>query len=215
MITVFLGPPGSGKGTQAKRLMDSKKWPQISTGDMLRAAISAKTELGLKAKSFMDEGRLVPDEVVIGLIRDRMVDADCALGFILDGFPRTVAQAVALDEMLEQNKCHLGKVVLFEVDENSLVQRLTGRRTCSKCGAMYHLTMTPPKIAGHCDRCKEATLIQRDDDKIEVIQKRFKVYHEQTAPVASYYGDSSRLETIQATQSPDQVYSEVTRILLS
>lgn len=212
MILILLGPPGSGKGTQAKRLIDKHAWPQLSTGDMLRTAISQGTPLGLEAKSFMDRGQLVPDSVVVGLIADRIQKPDCQNGFILDGFPRTIPQAQSLDEMLRKVSKSVNSAVLFDVPDALLVSRLSGRRTCLKCGAMYHLEHAPSKKAGVCDRCG-ANLIQRDDDQAEVIQKRLQVYHQQTAPVADYYRKAGKLQVLDATQHPDQVFSELEKAL--
>ncbi len=204
MILVLLGPPGSGKGTQAKKLTTKKGWPQLSTGDMLRAAIGKKTQLGLEAKNFMDQGALVPDAVVIGLISERIQNADCKGGFILDGFPRTIPQAEALDEMLEQHKRKVDRAVLFEIPDSELLNRLSGRRTCSKCGSMYHVVTTVPKKKGICDQCGSA-LIQRDDDHVEVIQKRLAVYHKQTAPLVTYYKKQGKLKSIDALMPATEV----------
>ncbi|MGK5089611.1 adenylate kinase, partial [Bdellovibrionota bacterium FG-2] len=186
MILVFLGPPGSGKGTQAKKVTGERGWPQLSTGDMLRSAIVDGTKLGLEAKSFMDNGALVPDSVVIGLIAERILRADCKLGFILDGFPRTIPQAEALDRMLAEQSRRVNFTVLFDIPDSELVSRLSGRRTCLKCGAMYHVVAAASRVEGVCDVCG-AGLTQRDDDKEGVILKRLSVYHAQTAPVAGYY----------------------------
>ncbi|OFZ22259.1 MAG: adenylate kinase [Bdellovibrionales bacterium GWB1_55_8] len=204
MILVLLGPPGSGKGTQAKKLVTDRKWPQLSTGDMLRGAISRGTQLGLEAKSFMDKGALVPDEVVIGLIRERTQESDCQQGFILDGFPRTVPQAQALDKMLSERGKQVDRTVLFEIDDSELVSRLSGRRTCGNCGAMFHVETARPKTEGKCDQCGHP-LTHRDDDRPEVIQKRLSVYHQQTAPVAEYYRSTGKLRSIDASTSPTEV----------
>jgi adenylate kinase len=212
MILIFLGPPGSGKGTQAKRLSADKSWPQLSTGDMLRGAISQGTKLGLEAKSFMDKGMLVPDSVVIGLIAERIGASDCKNGFILDGFPRTIPQAEALDVMLNKVGRGVDQVILFEIEDQELVSRLSGRRTCPKCGAMFHVQTLKPKVDGVCDVCG-GSLIQRDDDKTEVIQKRLRVYHEQTAPVAGYYQGQQKLARLNAAQGFDEVASALDQIL--
>lgn len=205
MIVILLGPPGSGKGTQAKRLITKHGWPQLSTGDMLRSAIQAGTDLGLKAKTYMDKGSLVPDEVVIGLIQDRIQKPDCKGGVVLDGFPRTIPQAEALDRMLQTLGRSVGKVVLFEIPDHELVARLSGRRTCLKCGAMYHVDSAPPKgKSGICDHCGDA-LVQRDDDKPEVITKRLGVYHQQTAPLAGYYRHKKILVSLDARMAPPVV----------
>jgi len=204
MILVLLGPPGSGKGTQAKRLINKHKWPQLSTGDMLRAAISNGTKLGLEAKSYMDKGNLVPDSVVVGLIAERIKESDCKDGFILDGFPRTISQAESMDNMLQVQSRRVDKAILFEVPDNELVRRLSGRRTCPKCGSMFHVESAPPQKANICDNCG-TELIQRDDDNPTTIEKRLEVYHRQTAPVANYYGKQSKLKVLDATLEPNKV----------
>ncbi len=206
MIVIFLGPPGAGKGTQAKRLVTEKRWPQLSTGDMLRSSIKANEPLGQKAKSFMDKGELVPDDVIIALIEKRTTHADCKDGFILDGFPRTIPQAVALEKMLESRKLGVDRVLQFDVSDTELVNRLSGRRTCSKCGEVFHLSFSPPKIAAVCDRCGGA-LLQRDDDKAEVIQKRLSVYHKQTSPLVEYYINKKNLIKLNAAQNPENVWA--------
>jgi adenylate kinase len=206
MILIFLGPPGSGKGTQAKRLTVERKWPQLSTGDMFRANIAAGTAMGLAAKKFMDEGQLVPDDVVIGMIRTRIEDPDCASGFIFDGFPRTIPQAEALDRMLSAKNLSVNRVVEFQIVDSELVGRLSGRRTCTKCGTMYHVTTGPTKVAGVCDKCG-GSVVQRDDDHADVIQKRLKVYHAQTSPLVSFYSKQGKLKSLDASQSMDVVFT--------
>jgi adenylate kinase len=213
MIVVFFGPPGSGKGTQAKRLMAERGIVQLSTGDMLRAAIRDGTELGKKAKGFMDQGALVPDSLVIDLIAERMKSKDCDPGCILDGFPRTNPQAEALDKMLAAQKKKIERVVFFDIEDAKLVNRLSGRRTCTKCGAMYHVDHAPPKKAGVCDQCGSTDIVQRDDDKEDVIRKRLKVYRDQTAPVAEFYKKQGKLRTIHADRSQDQVFGELVSAL--
>lgn len=205
MILVLLGPPGSGKGTQAKRLVQIKGWPQLSTGDMLRAAIEAKSKLGLEAKGFMDKGELVPDSVVIGLIEERTQKPDCAQGFILDGFPRTIPQAENLGALLQKRGRKIGAAVLFEVDDAEVIGRLSGRRSCSKCGALYHLQTQPPKKADTCDQCGTSPLLHRDDDRAEVIAKRLQVYREKTSPLIEFYRAQGGLKTINASLPPAQV----------
>jgi adenylate kinase len=212
MILVLLGPPGSGKGTQAKKLVTQHQWPQLSTGDMLRSAIAKGTQLGLEAKAFMDKGSLVPDSVVIGLIAERSQAPECKAGFILDGFPRTIPQAQALDEMLKAKGRAVDRAVLFEIPDSELVRRLSGRRTCLKDGSMYHVETLQPKAAGVCDICGSA-LVQRDDDKAEVIQKRLAVYHLQTAPVAQYYQSADKLKKLDATQSPEAVSKALDQVV--
>jgi adenylate kinase len=212
MILVLLGPPGSGKGTQAKRLTAERNWPQLSTGDMLRSAISQGTKLGLEAKSFMDRGALVPDSVVIGLIQERVQRPDSSKGFILDGFPRTIPQAEALDAMLKGAGREVSRVVLFEIPDEELVSRLSGRRTCLKCGAMFHVETMMPKKEGVCDNCGNP-LVQREDDRPEVIKKRLDVYHQQTAPVANFYKNQHKLRNLDATRSPDAVSQALSQAL--
>jgi adenylate kinase len=186
MKLILLGPPGAGKGTQAKMLTERFTIPQIATGDILRGAVQAGTALGLQAKSFMDAGGLVPDEVVIGIVRERLQQNDCAAGFILDGFPRTVAQADALQANLEALGRKLDRVVSLTVDADALVQRLTGRRTCRGCGRGYHISFDPPRNLQVCDACG-GELYQRDDDREETIRKRLTVYDQQTSPLIKYY----------------------------
>ena len=208
MRTVLLGAPGSGKGTQGVVLSKKFNIPQISTGDLLRAAVKAGSELGKKAKSAMDAGALVSDDIVIGLIRERLSEADAQNGYILDGFPRNIPQAQALDEMLEQLGQPLQGVVLLDVPFEELMQRLTGRRTCKDCGAIYNIHLSPPKQEGHCDRCS-GELFQREDDNEETISNRLKVYEEQTAPLIGYYQDQSKLHTIPGTGDIDQITNQV------
>jgi adenylate kinase len=212
MILVLLGPPGSGKGTQAKRLVSERGWPQLSTGDMLRGAIAKGTKLGLEAKGFMDKGSLVPDEVVIGLIRERIQHADAQKGFILDGFPRTIPQAEALDKMISAQGRKIDSAILFHIEDSELVRRLSGRRTCLKCGAMFHVESLKPKKDGVCDNCGGA-LAQRDDDKPEVIKKRLSVYHQQTAPVAEYYRKHADLKSVDASLAPDVVAGSLVKLV--
>ena len=200
MILVLLGPPGSGKGTQAKMLSSERQWPQLSTGDMLRSAIAKQTKLGLEAKAFMDKGALVPDEVVIGLIAERTTAADCREGFILDGFPRTIPQAEALEKLLRTRHRAIDRAVLFEIQNEELVRRLSGRRTCLKDGSMYHLETMPPKKDSICDTCG-SPLVQRDDDKPEVIQKRLEVYRAQTEPLVKFYESASKLKKLDASRT--------------
>jgi adenylate kinase len=212
MILVLIGPPGSGKGTQAKLLSVARAMPQLSTGDMLRTAIAQGSELGLQAKKLMDQGSLVPDSVVIGLIGQRTLEQDCKQGFILDGFPRNVVQAEALDQMLVGQGRRVDKVVFFGIPDEDLVKRLSGRRTCLKCGAMYHIENAKPKSEGHCDQCGSA-LIQRDDDRVEVVRKRLKVYHEQTEPVVGFYEQQSKLNSLDASEPAVRVSRALSDIL--
>jgi adenylate kinase len=212
MILVLFGPPGSGKGTQAKLVTDELGWPQLSTGDMLRAAIKSGTPLGLQAKSFIDRGELVPDPVVIGLIQDRISLPDCSAGFILDGFPRTTPQAEALDRMLTQVGRSVGRVISFEISDAELVGRLSGRRVCRSCGQMFHLTAAPSSKGDSCDRCN-GSLFQRDDDHPAVIQNRLKVYQTQTAPVADFYKKQGKLFTLDAAEPPQRVTESLRGLL--
>lgn len=195
MRIILLGPPGAGKGTQAAMLVKEFTVPHISTGDIFRAAIKEGTELGRKAKEYMDQGQLVPDEIVIGIVKERLAQADCVKGFILDGFPRTVPQADALQEALKSLGMELNAVVNLAVSEDDLVTRLSGRRVCKNCGATYHLQFSPSKATGVCDTCG-GELYQRDDDKEETIRKRLEVYNNQTAPLIDYYQGTGLLETI-------------------
>ena len=212
MILVLLGPPGSGKGTQAKKIVAARGWPQLSTGDMLRAAISSGSELGVQAQTYMTKGELVPDAVVIGLIAERTLKADCASGFVLDGFPRTIPQAQALDELLKKRSLKISRVVQFDIADEILVDRLSGRRVAPKSGAMYHIVSAPPKVLGICDISGEP-LVQRDDDRAEVILNRLKVYHSQTAPLIDYYLKAGLLLRIDANQSQEQVLKSLEKTL--
>jgi len=204
MILVFLGPPGSGKGTQAKALSQEKGWPQLSTGDMLRTAIASDSPLGREAKAVIDKGQLVADSTVVGLVRERISKADCDRGFILDGFPRTLAQAEALDGMLKGLGKSVRMALLFEIADAELVSRLSGRRTCLKCGAMYHVMSMQPVKEGICNTCGNA-LVQRDDDREEVIKKRLEVYHTQTEPLIQYFKKQNKIKTLDAKRSPKEV----------
>jgi len=212
MKLILLGPPGAGKGTQAKLLTEKFSIPQISTGDILRAAVKAGTPMGRKAKEFMDAGGLVPDEVVVGIVRDRLQEADCGKGFILDGFPRTVAQADALQTSLEEMGKGLDRVISLAVDAEALVERLTGRRTCKQCGRGYHVTFDPPRQAGVCDACG-GDLFQRDDDREETIRKRLQVYEDQTAPLISYYRQAGVLMELDGMQPIPQVQEQMLSLL--
>ncbi len=209
MIVVLLGPPGSGKGTQAKRLMAERGIPQLSTGDMLRSAIRAGTPLGVRAKVFMDQGALVPDELVIDLIADRMEATDCSSGFILDGFPRTTPQAETLDRVLEKAGRSISRVVLFDIKDSELVSRLSGRRTCLKCAAMYHIVAARPVTVGVCDKCGSKEIVQRDDDHEDVIKKRLEVYRAQTAPLADFYRAQGKLKALDASESQEKVHASL------
>ncbi|MGE0210938.1 MAG: adenylate kinase [Parvibaculaceae bacterium] len=213
MKLVLLGPPGAGKGTQAKRLEESHGLKQLSTGDMLRAAVKAGTEYGRKAKAVMDRGDLVSDDIVVAIIAERLGEADVAKGFILDGFPRNVAQAEALDRMLSQRKTGLDAVIEIKVDEEDLVQRLAGRYTCAKCGKGYHDTFEQPKKPGVCDVCGGTDFTRRADDRPETVRDRLKVYREQTAPLVDYYGKKGKLRTVDGMADIDDVTGAMEKVL--
>ena len=208
MRTVLLGAPGSGKGTQGVVLSKKYKIPQISTGDLLRAAVNAGSELGKKAKSAMDAGALVSDDIVIGLIRERISQQDAQQGYILDGFPRNIPQAEALDQMLSQLQQPLQGVVLLDVPFEELMQRLTGRRTCKDCGAIYNVHLSPSKVEGHCDNCN-GELFQRADDNEDTIGNRLNVYQEQTAPLVDYYQQQQKLHSIVGTGDVNNITNMV------
>ena len=212
MGIILLGPPGAGKGTQAKKLTQAFAIPQISTGDMLRAAVKNGTALGTQAKAFMDAGGLVPDEVVIGIVKERLAEPDCGKGFILDGFPRTIPQAEALDRVTKELGKEIRFVLSLEVDQNDLMERLCGRRTCTGCGAMYHVKFNPPKAVGKCDKCRTA-LIQRDDDKEETIKNRLGNYNRATAPLLDYYKGTGKIRSVMASGEIDAIYAGIVKIL--
>jgi adenylate kinase len=208
MNLILLGPPGAGKGTQSALLEKRFHIPQISTGDMLRAAVKASTPMGLKAKAYMDAGDLVPDKVVVGIVHERLQEADCADGFILDGFPRTVPQADALNDSLVQLDKELDAVVSLQVDVSALVERLTGRRTCKNCGKGFHLKFEPPAPDGTCTACS-GELIQRDDDHEETIRRRMEAYRQQTAPLEDYYRRAGILLTVDGMSGIEDVQQEI------
>jgi adenylate kinase len=210
---VLLGPPGSGKGTQGERLQEDFRLPYYATGDILRAAVRDETELGKTAKEYMDRGDLVPDEVIIGVIADRIESSEAADGFILDGFPRTTPQAEALDRKLEELGKELTAALLIDVPEEEVVRRLGGRRTCEKAGHVFHVDFNPPQSEGVCD-IDGSPLLIRDDDKPEVIRHRLRQYREKTEPLVSYYDDKGLLRRIAGTAPPDEVGAEI-RALLS
>ncbi len=212
MNIVFLGPPGAGKGTQAKKIAEKYGIPQISTGDMFREHLSKGTELGLKAKEYMDKGQLVPDEVVLGMVEERLKQPDCEKGFILDGFPRTVPQAEALDQLLEKMGKKIDYAICIDVPDEELVKRLTGRRTCKKCGMMYHVMFKPPKEEGKCDVCG-GELYQRADDNEETVRNRLKVYHEQTEPIIQFYEKKGVLYRIDGMGSIDEIFERIVKLL--
>ncbi|MCL7751930.1 adenylate kinase [Guyparkeria hydrothermalis] len=212
MRIVLLGAPGSGKGTQAARLVEHYKVPQISTGDLLRAAVAAGTELGLKAKAAMDEGQLVSDDIVLGMIRERLAQPDTQRGFILDGFPRNIAQAEALDEMLEGLERPLELGILLDVPLDKLMKRLTGRMTCKECGAVFNRFTNPPDSDHQCDHC-EHELVQRNDDNEDTVRRRLEVFQEQTAPLVEYYERDGRLARIDGEREIDQIAADFREIL--
>ncbi|MCJ9429278.1 adenylate kinase [Kordiimonas marina] len=213
MIVILFGPPGAGKGTQAQRLEREKGLVQLSTGDMLRAAVAHGTEMGLKAKAKMEAGELVSDDIVIGIIRDRIAEDDCKNGFILDGFPRTVAQAEALDGMLKEQGLKLNAVVEMKVDDNALVDRIAGRYTCAKCNAGYHDTNLKPKVDGVCDECGSTEFKRRPDDNAETVAKRLEEYYAQTAPVLPYYAEKGVLRQVDGMASIDEVAKQIDAVL--
>ncbi len=214
MKLILLGGPGAGKGTQAKKLIEKFSIPQISTGDILRAAVKEGTEMGRKAKEYMNAGKLVPDEVVIGIIRDRLQQPDAKKGFILDGFPRTVPQAEALDKVLADLGSKIDHVVSIDVDEEALVKRLTGRRTCKNaaCGQMYHIEFTMPKKAGVCDKCG-TELYQRDDDNETTVRSRLATYNQATKPLIEYYSKKALVRPIKGVGSIDDIFNKIVGIL--
>ncbi|HWT80220.1 MAG TPA: adenylate kinase [Candidatus Methylomirabilis sp.] len=212
MRLILLGPPGAGKGTQAKLLMERFQIPQISTGDMLRAGVKAGTPLGLEAKRYMDRGALVPDEVINGLVKERVQRPDCERGYILDGYPRTLVQAQSLREMLLKLGAGIDHVLSLEVPTEELVKRLAGRRTCRDCGAMYHVDFSPSKKDGLCDACGGPT-IQRDDDREDTVRQRLRVYAEQTAPLIQFYGGLGLLRHVPGTGSVDEIFRRITAAL--
>ncbi|MBF0295423.1 MAG: adenylate kinase [Magnetococcales bacterium] len=212
MNLIFMGPPGAGKGTQARRIAEKYSIPQLSTGDMLRAAVKAGTPVGLQAKAAMESGGLVTDAIVVGIIGDRIAEADCANGFILDGFPRTVAQAEALDGMLRERNLHIDHVIDITADDEALVARITGRRTCGKCGEGYHIQFKKPATPEVCDQCG-AALVTRADDTEETVRNRLSVYHAQTAPVLNFYRGKGKIETVDGMQEMNAVFGALCAII--
>ena len=210
---MLLGPPGAGKGTQAKRLQDRYNIVQLSTGDMLRAEVASGSELGQRAKGIMEKGGLVPDDLIISMIGGRIDQDDCDKGFILDGFPRTTAQAEALDAMFGDKGMTLDAVLELEVDDEAMVTRITGRFTCAKCGKGYHDTFERPKTDGVCDVCGGTEFTRRADDNAETVRSRLKAYHEQTAPIAAYYKEKGLLKGVDGMAAIDEVTKQLTDIL--
>ena len=208
MNLVLLGPPGAGKRTQAVRLANKYSIPQISTGDILRKAVKEKTDMGVKAKGYMNSGNLVPDEIVVGIIKERLAEDDCMKGFILDGFPRTLVQAEKLEEMLKDEGREIKKVINIDIEDSVLIKRLSGRRTCKKCGANYHIIFDPPTNEGLCNKCN-GELFQRDDDEENTVVSRLEVYKKQTAPLIEYYDNKGILVTIQGNNPMNKNFSDM------
>ncbi|GAB4243156.1 MAG: adenylate kinase [Thermoleophilia bacterium] len=205
---ILLGPPGAGKGTQAARIVEDYGVPHIATGDILRAAVKNETPMGLEAKKYMDAGELVPDEVVIGIVKDRLQEPDTDRGFLMDGFPRTIPQAEALDRSLDELGRNLTRVVAILVEDEELVKRLSGRRICRECQTPYHVYSNPPRVEGVCDRCG-GELYQRDDDQEETVRNRLEVYAKQTEPLIDYYDRQGLVSRIDGRLSPDEVYEQI------
>lgn len=212
MKIIMLGAPGAGKGTQAKKIAAKYAIPHISTGDIFRANIKNNTELGQKAKTYMDKGELVPDELVVDLIMDRFKEADCANGYVLDGFPRTIPQAEALDEALTSAGEKIDYAINVEVPDENIVNRMSGRRACVSCGSTYHVVYAPTKVDGICDRCGKE-LILRDDDKPETVQNRLNVYHKQTQPLIDFYKNKGVLAEVDGTVDMEDVFNAIVKIL--
>lgn len=212
MKIIMLGAPGAGKGTQAKQIADKYSIPHISTGDIFRANLKAGTELGKKAKEYMDQGLLVPDELTCDLVMDRIGQEDCKDGFVLDGFPRTIPQAEALDAALAKINEKMDYAIDVDVPDENIVNRMSGRRACLNCGATYHIVSIPTKVEGICDRCGNKVVL-RDDDQPETVKKRLDVYHEQTQPLIDYYKKQSILKTVDGTQPMEEVFGAIVEIL--
>ncbi len=212
MKIVMLGAPGAGKGTQAKMIADRYHIPHVSTGDIFRANLNAGTPLGLEAKKYMDQGLLVPDELTVQLLLDRVAQDDCANGYVLDGFPRTIPQAEVLENALSERNDHIDYAIDVDVPDENIIRRMSGRRACPSCGATYHIVNVPPAKEGICDRCG-ASLVQRDDDKEETVKNRLDVYHSQTAPLIDFYTKRGVLKTVDGTQDMQDVFSAIVAIL--
>ena len=212
MKIIMLGAPGAGKGTQAKRIADKWKLPHISTGDIFRANIKNGTELGMEAKKYMDKGALVPDELTVKILLDRVSAKDCADGYVLDGFPRTIPQAEVLDKALEELGDSIDYAINVDVPDDSIISRMSGRRACVSCGATYHVEFAPTKTEGICDRCGKE-LILREDDKPETVKKRLMVYHEQTQPLIDYYAGKNILKSVDGTKDMEEVFKDIPSIL--
>lgn len=212
MKIIMLGAPGAGKGTQAKKIAEKYQIPHVSTGDIFRSNMKEGTELGMKAKAYMDQGALVPDELTIGMLMDRIAKEDCKNGYVLDGFPRTIPQAESLKNALSENGQKIDFAVNVDVPDENIISRMAGRRACVACGATYHIVYNPPKTEDVCDVCGQK-LILRDDDKPETVKKRLAVYHEQTQPLIEYYDKEGVLANVDGTQDLNKVFSDITAIL--
>ena len=212
MKIILLGPPGAGKGTQAKSISKEYNIPHISTGDIFRKNISGKTPLGLEAKGYMDSGKLVPDELTINLVKDRLTHEDCKNGFMLDGFPRTVKQAEALDAFLKERNIDIDAALLIDAPKDLIIERMTGRRVCSHCGETYHVTNIPPKVEDVCDLCGSA-LIQRKDDNLETVIERLEVYDKQTQPLVEYYKVRGKLMSVDGSKEQHEVFKDIRDLL--
>lgn len=212
MKIIMLGAPGAGKGTQAKRIAEKYGIPHVSTGDIFRSNIKNGTELGMRAKAYMDAGNLVPDEITIGMLLDRIHEEDCKKGYVLDGFPRTIPQAESLTAALQKQGEKMDYAVDVDVPDEAIISRMSGRRACLACGATYHIEFNPPKKEGICDQCGEP-LVLRNDDKPETVKNRLDVYHRQTQPLIDYYKKEGILAQVDGTQSMDQVFEDIVKIL--
>ncbi len=212
MRIVLLGAPGAGKGTQAKIISEQFNIPHISTGDIFRANIKGNTPLGIKAKEYIDKGELVPDELTVDIVKDRLTNPDCANGFILDGFPRTIPQAEYLDKVLSEMKISLDVALLIDVKDDHIIQRMSGRRVCTKCGATYHTIFNPTKVEGVCDVCN-AQVIQRSDDAAETVLNRLETYHKQTQPLINYYMNAGKLKVAEGADEVKETTARVMKVL--
>ncbi len=212
MKIIMLGAPGAGKGTQAKKIAEKYQIPHISTGDIFRSNIKEGTELGMKAKAYMDQGGLVPDELTIGMLMDRIQKDDCKNGYVLDGFPRTIPQAESLTNALNERNQKIDYAVNVDVPDENIVNRMSGRRACLSCGATYHIVYKPRKVEGICDVCGDK-LVLRDDDKPETVKKRLSVYHDQTQPLIDYYKEAGVLANVDGTQDMEKVFSDIVAVL--